>query len=99
MQPQPVPSPLAIGGGTALVGVLGDPVRHSLSPRMHNAALAALGLDWVYLALPTPATRLAVVLEALEALDCRGLNVTLPHKQAVAALAAECSPWPPGWGR
>ncbi|MFM7674714.1 MAG: shikimate dehydrogenase [Synechococcus sp.] len=92
MLPQRVPTSPAIGGGTALVGVLGDPVRHSLSPRMHNAALAALGLDWVYLALPTPAERLAVVLEALEALDCRGLNVTLPHKQAVAALAAECSP-------
>jgi shikimate dehydrogenase len=41
-----------ISGHTALVGVLGDPVRHSLSPAMHNAALAALELDWVYLALP-----------------------------------------------
>lgn len=93
------PSPLAIrptgwapGGGTALVGVLGDPVRHSLSPAMHNAALAALGLDWVYLALPVAAADLAGVLTALEALDCRGLNVTLPHKRAVAALAAELCP-------
>lgn len=85
-------SPPPIGGGTALVGVLGDPVRHSLSPAMHNAALAALGLDWVYLALPTPARRLAVVLEALEALGCRGLNVTIPHKQAVATLCRELSP-------
>jgi len=81
-----------ISGATALVAVLGDPVRHSLSPVMHNAALRELGLDWVYLALPTPATRLACVLEALEAIDCRGLNVTLPHKQAVAALVAERSP-------
>ena len=80
------------GGSTALVGVLGDPVRHSLSPAMHNAALAALGLDWVYLALPVAATDLATVVAALEALDCRGLNVTIPHKQAVAALAAELSP-------
>lgn len=84
--------PPAISGGTALVGVLGDPVRHSLSPAMHNAALAALGLDWVYLALPTPAPALAEVVRALEALDCRGLNVTLPHKQAVAGLCVECSP-------
>jgi len=76
-------------GSTALVGVLGDPVRHSLSPTMHNAALAALELDWIYLALPTPATALATVLEALEALDCQGLNVTIPHKQAVAALVQE----------
>ena len=80
------------GGSTALVGVLGDPVRHSLSPAMHNAALAALGLDWVYLALPVAAADLATVVTALEALDCRGLNVTIPHKQAVAALAAELSP-------
>ncbi len=80
------------GGSTALVGVLGDPVRHSLSPVMHNAALAALGLDWVYLALPVAAADLATVVAALEALDCRGLNVTIPHKQAVAALAAELSP-------
>jgi shikimate dehydrogenase len=81
-----------ISGATALVAVLGDPVRHSLSPAMHNAALRELGLDWVYLALPTPAARLAGVLDALEAIDCRGLNITLPHKQAVALLAAERSP-------
>lgn len=81
-----------ISGATALVGVLGDPVRHSLSPVMHNAALAELGLDWVYLALPTPAASLAEVVRSLEALDCRGLNVTLPHKQAVAGLCVECSP-------
>ena len=80
------------GGSTALVGVLGNPVRHSLSPAMHNAALAALGLDWIYLALPVAAADLATVVAALEALDCRGLNVTIPHKQTVAGLAAELSP-------
>ena len=95
--PQPTVATAATGraepsGSTALVGVLGDPVRHSLSPAMHNAALAALGLDWVYLALPVAAADLATVVAALEALDCRGLNVTIPHKQAVAALAAELSP-------
>ena len=84
--------PFAISGGTALVGVLGDPVRHSLSPAMHNAALRELGLDWVYLALPVSAADLAGVVRALEALDCRGLNVTLPHKRAVATLAAERCP-------
>lgn len=81
-----------ITGQTALLGVLGDPVRHSLSPVMHNAALRALGLDWIYLALPVAAADLATVVRGLEAVDCRGLNVTLPHKQAVAALAAELSP-------
>ncbi|MEA5390115.1 shikimate dehydrogenase [Cyanobium gracile UHCC 0139] len=87
--PQAAPT---IGGGTALAGVLGDPVRHSLSPAMHNAAIAALGLDWAYLALPVAAADLAVVLQGLEAIDCRGLNVTLPHKQAAAALAQELTP-------
>jgi shikimate dehydrogenase len=94
--PEPRSSPGAPawspGGATALVGVLGDPVRHSLSPAMHNAALADLGLDWVYLALPVAAANLAQAVGALEALDCRGLNVTLPHKRAVAALAADLCP-------
>ena len=66
-----------IQGSTALVGVLGDPVRHSLSPVMHNAALEAMGLDWAYLALPAPAAELATVVRALEAMGCRGLNVTI----------------------
>jgi shikimate dehydrogenase len=82
----------AISAHTALAGVLGDPVRHSLSPAMHNAALAGLGLDWVYLGLPTPASVLAGVVEAMGALNCRGLNVTIPHKQTVAALCSELSP-------
>ncbi len=84
--------PTPISGHTALAGVLGDPVRHSLSPAMHNAALAELGLDWVYLALPAPAEQLETVVRGLEALDCRGLNVTLPHKQAVAQLCRSLSP-------
>jgi shikimate dehydrogenase len=80
-----------LSAATALAGVVGDPVRHSLSPAMHNAALAELGLDWVYLALPVAAAQLGTVLQALEAIDCRGLNVTLPHKQAVAELVSERS--------
>jgi shikimate dehydrogenase len=88
-----VPSePMAVDGATALVGVLGDPVRHSLSPAMHNAALRQLGLNWIYLALPTPAAELETVLNALEVIGCRGLNVTIPHKQAVAALVRELRP-------
>lgn len=81
-----------ISGTTALVGVLGDPVHHSLSPVMQNAALRAMGLDWVFLALPAPAGELATVVRALEALECRGLNVTIPHKHNVAALCRELSP-------
>jgi shikimate dehydrogenase len=72
--------------------VLGDPVHHSLSPVMQNAALQAMGLDWVFLALPAPAAELATVVRGLEAMDCRGLNVTIPHKHSVAALTRELSP-------
>jgi shikimate dehydrogenase len=81
-----------INGGTALVGLLGNPVRHSLSPAMHNAALAELGLNWRYLALPCEQLHLRDVLDGLHAVGCRGLNVTIPHKQAVAGLCRKLSP-------
>ena len=84
--------PAAISGQTALVGVLGNPVRHSLSPAMQNAALQAMGLDWIYLALPAPAEHFEAVVASLETLGCRGLNVTIPHKQAACDLADELSP-------
>ena len=84
--------PTPISASTGLLGVLGDPIRHSLSPLMHNAAIAALGLDWVYLALPAPAEHLGAVVQGLEAMGCRGLSVTIPHKQSVAALCRELSP-------
>ena len=89
---QAMTRPGTIGASTALVGLLGDPVHHSLSPAMHNAALQAMGLDWVFLALPTPAEQLATVTQGLQAVGCRGLNVTIPHKQSVAALCRELSP-------
>jgi shikimate dehydrogenase len=75
-----------ISGATTLVGILGWPVAHSLSPRMHNAAFAAVGLDWAYVALPTPPERLEEAVRGLAALGFAGANVTTPHKLAVAAL-------------
>ena len=81
-----------IDGGTGLVGLLGNPVKHSLSPVMHNAALQAMALNWRYLALPCNSEHLSVVLEGLRAVDCRGLNVTIPHKQSVANLCSDLSP-------
>ena len=87
----PIPSSNAgtarvIGGDTRLLAVLGDPVRHSLSPVMHNAALAALGLDARYLALPVSGDRLAEAVQGLAALGCAGFNVTIPHKERIAPL-------------
>ena len=81
-----------INGDTDLVGLLGNPVRHSLSPAMHNAALQALQLNWSYLALPCASKNLKEVLQGLRAVNCRGLNVTIPHKQDVAELCQELSP-------
>ena len=81
-----------ISGMTTLVGIIGWPVEHSLSPRMQNAAFAALGLDWVYVPLPTPPERLAEAVAGLAALGFAGANVTAPHKLAVAALCEADAP-------
>jgi shikimate dehydrogenase len=75
-----------ISGETRLVGLLGDPVSASLSPRMQNAAFAARGLDWAYVPLPVTAERLPDAIRGLVALGFAGANVTTPHKQAVAEL-------------
>jgi shikimate dehydrogenase len=75
-----------ISGTTRVVGLIGWPVEHSLSPRMQNAAIAALGLDWAYVPLPTPPDRVADAVLGLAALGFAGANVTAPHKLAVARL-------------
>jgi len=80
-----------IDGQTRLVGVLGWPVEHTFSPAMHNAAFAALGLDWIYLPLPVPPERLESALPGLAALGFRGANVTVPHKQAVSRYVDDLS--------
>ncbi len=69
---------------TTVVGVIGMPVDHSLSPRLHNAAFAALGLDWVSVAFPVAAGAAPTALAGARALGVRGLSVTMPHKEAVA---------------
>jgi shikimate dehydrogenase len=75
------------------LGVLGWPVAHSRSPAIHNAALAALGLDsWRYQRLPVPPALFAQTVRAMGSVGFLGANVTIPHKQAALALAASCSP-------
>jgi len=75
-----------IDGHTQLVGLIGWPVAHSLSPAMHNAAFDALGLNWRYLPLPVPPGQIGAAVRGLAALGFRGANVTTPHKQAVMAV-------------
>jgi shikimate dehydrogenase len=69
-----------------IVALLGDPVSTSLSPLMQNAAFAARGLDWTYVALPVHAEQLQPALQGLVALGFAGANVTTPHKLAAAKL-------------
>jgi shikimate dehydrogenase len=80
-----------IGGGTRLAGVIGWPVDHSCSPRMHNAAFAELGMDWVYVAMPVAPERLEPALRGAAALGFAGVNVTIPHKRAAAGLCDDLS--------
>jgi len=84
-----------ITGKTTLVGLIGWPVGHSVSPPMHNAAFAALGLDWCYVPLPValePSNRVGEAVCGLRALGLRGANVTVPHKQAVMPYLDRLTP-------
>jgi shikimate dehydrogenase len=72
---------------TRLVALLGQPVAGSLSPRMQNAAFAARGLDWAYVALDVAPSEFDTVVRGLAAAGFAGANVTAPHKLAAAALA------------
>jgi shikimate dehydrogenase len=74
-----------LSAATTVVGVIGDPVAHSLSPRLHNVAFAELGLDWVSVGFRVVAGDAAAALVGARALGLRGLSVTMPHKDDVAA--------------
>lgn len=82
---------MRITGGTKLVGVIGDPVEHSRSPQMHNAAFEALGLNYVYVPFRVRTGKLREAIEGLKALGVVGVNVTIPHKEGALELADEAS--------
>jgi len=80
-------------GTTKILGVIGFPVSHSLSPIMHNAAIAAMGLDYVYVPLPIAVNDLPAAIAGLKAIQSvQGFNLTIPHKVEVISLLDEVLP-------
>ncbi len=82
---------LSISAHTRLVVLLGDPVGHSRSPELHNAAFAAAGLDYAYLACRVAPDALGDAVRGLRALGIAGANVTIPHKQAIVPYLDDCT--------
>ncbi|WP_026072522.1 shikimate dehydrogenase [Nodosilinea nodulosa] len=80
---------MVITGTTRLLGVIGDPIAHSLSPVMHNAALAELGIDAVYVAFPVASGGLEAAIAGFAATGVKGFSVTIPHKQSIVPLLTE----------
>jgi shikimate dehydrogenase len=75
-----------ISGKTKICGLIGDPVEHTMSPAMHNAAYKKMGLDYIYLPFRVKPEHLAQAVDGLRALNVRGFNVTIPHKVSVIPL-------------
>jgi len=82
----------SITGKTKVCGIIGDPVEHSMSPAMHNAAFRALGLDYAYLPFRVCREELQNAVAGLRALNVVGLNVTIPHKVAVMSFLDKLDP-------
>ena len=81
-----------ISSKTSFIALIGNPVSHSLSPIMQNAALQYLGLDLIYIAIPCKDEDLELVLNSLKKINCKGLNITIPHKEKVFNFCSEISP-------
>jgi len=81
-----------ISGRTKLCGVIGDPIEHTMSPAMHNAAFAQMGLDYVYVTFKVKKEGLGQAVDGMRGLNIRGLNVTIPHKVTVIPLLDKLDP-------
>jgi shikimate dehydrogenase len=77
---------MQVTGKTQVLGIFGDPVQHSLSPRMQNAAIEAANLDAVYVPFRVTEAQLCDALRGMRAMGMRGVNLTLPHKEAACGL-------------
>jgi shikimate dehydrogenase len=80
---------MKLSGKTEVVGIFGDPVEHSLSPRMQNAAIAASGLDAVYVPFHVTEAQLCDAVAGIRAMALRGVNLTIPHKEAACKYVDE----------
>jgi shikimate dehydrogenase len=83
---------VTVTGATRLAAVIGDPIRHSRSPAIHNAAFAAAGLDWAFVAFEVPVGLGRDAVKAVHTLGLGGLSVTMPHKQDAAWACDELTP-------
>lgn len=81
-----------ISGKTRVCGVIGDPIEHTMSPVMHNAAFSELGIDYVYLPFRVKKDDLGQAIAGARALNLAGLNITIPHKVAVISFLDELDP-------
>ena len=81
-----------ITGKTKLLGIIGDPIQHSLSPVMHNAAISHLGVDYIYVPFPIKPKDLTKAITGFASIGIVGFNVTIPHKQAIIPLLSEVTP-------
>jgi len=82
----------SISGKTRVCGIIGDPIEHTMSPAIHNAAFAKMGLDYVYIAFRVKPEELDKAIKGVRALNMRGLSVTIPHKVAVLKLLDKLDP-------
>lgn len=83
---------MKVSGASRVLGIFGDPVSHSLSPAIQNAALEEAGIDAVYVPFHVRPPQLESAVSALRALDIDGVNVTIPHKEAVCRFLDEIEP-------
>ncbi len=81
-----------ISGKTIVCGVIGDPIEHTMSPMMHNAAFKTLRLDYAYVPFKVKSLELKKAIEGIRGLNIRGLNVTIPHKVAVMQFLDRIDP-------
>jgi len=88
----------SITGKTKICGIIGDPIEHTMSPAMHNAAFEALGLDYIYLPFRVRREELKGAINGIRALNIAGLNVTIPHKSDVIPLLDKLDPLAEGMG-